>query len=82
MNLTLSKLPFMLFMPSELLGKLALALYHPSSMMPVISTISITKFVIHSITPLGKDPACKGAKGFQVIPYRPGMMKLFTSINT
>ncbi|CAM4488574.1 hypothetical protein PATA110616_22280 [Paenibacillus tarimensis] len=44
MNLTLCKLPYTFFMPSELFGMLALALDHPFSMMTVICSSPSTRF--------------------------------------
>lgn len=72
MNLTLSKLPFTISLPSKLLSNLALTLDHPFSMVPIIRTSPNCRFVFHSITPLGKRPRLQRSQGDLCHPLQAG----------
>lgn len=82
MNLTLSKLPCKLYMPTKLFSNPTFTLDHSSSMMTVIRTSTIVAFVFHSITPLGKRPSLQRVQEGYVTLYRPSVMKLRSCTNT
>lgn len=72
MDLALGKSPYMLYMPTELLGNLAFTLNHSASMMPVISTSSVSVLASHTITPLGIRPSLQRSQGEHIHPLQAG----------